>query len=435
MLAGCGFHGVYNVPLPGGADLGSHPYRVTAQFTDALDLVPQSGVRVNNVAVGRVSKITLEPNGKLADVTLEINDSVHLPANAVASIQQTSLLGEKFVDLAPPTTGAPTGTLTNGATITVQSTSQGVQLEQVFGALSLLLNGGGVGQLQQISTELNKAADGKEADIRSFLTSADKVIGQLNKRRDSITEALDGLNGLSKTLAQNNGKIDNILANFSPGLQVLADQRTQLVSMLHSLDQLSQVTVSTLNASQRDIVHDLQTLQPILQNLANAGAALPQSLQVLFTYPFGDGALGAIRGDYLNTFVTENLRTPGGNVVTSNAWPAVSSSGTGSTASTSAASSIPPTIAPPPGLLPPTSSALPGMPSSTIVTSPSGSASTSPTGSASGSSSAPGSASGSNSPSGSNTPSGSGSASSSGSGSATGSSSATTGSSAPGGGS
>ena len=63
-VAGCstgGFNGIYTIPLPGGANLGSHPYQVTAEFTNVGDLVPQSAVRVNNVAVGRVTNIYLPP--------------------------------------------------------------------------------------------------------------------------------------------------------------------------------------------------------------------------------------------------------------------------------------------------------------------------------------------------------------------------------------
>ena len=62
LVAGCGQHGftgLYNAPLPGGADLGDDPYRVTAQLADVLDLVPQASVKVNDVAVGRVSGIRL----------------------------------------------------------------------------------------------------------------------------------------------------------------------------------------------------------------------------------------------------------------------------------------------------------------------------------------------------------------------------------------
>jgi len=51
-VAGCssgGFNGIYSIPLPGGANLGPHPYQVTAEFSNVVDLVPQSSVKVNNV--------------------------------------------------------------------------------------------------------------------------------------------------------------------------------------------------------------------------------------------------------------------------------------------------------------------------------------------------------------------------------------------------
>jgi virulence factor Mce-like protein len=99
-LGGCGFS-PYDLPLPGGADLGNHPYTVKVQFRDVLDLVPQSGVRVNDIAVGKVTSIKLD--GWTALVTLKINKDAKLPDNAEATIRQTSLLGEKFVSLAPPT--------------------------------------------------------------------------------------------------------------------------------------------------------------------------------------------------------------------------------------------------------------------------------------------------------------------------------------------
>ena len=39
VLSGCNFT-PYSLPLPGGADLGDHPYTVKAEFRDAMDLVP-----------------------------------------------------------------------------------------------------------------------------------------------------------------------------------------------------------------------------------------------------------------------------------------------------------------------------------------------------------------------------------------------------------
>lgn len=346
-VAACSGNGIYDVNLPGGADLGSHPYTVTAVFTNVLDLVRQASVQVNDVAVGQVQDISLGPEGKTALVRLKINGDVHLPANATASIQQTSLLGEKYVQLAAPPN--PEGTLANGATI--RNTSQGVQIEQIFEALSLLLTGGHIGRLHDIVVELNNATQGRTADVRALLDSADKVIASIDSHRDDIVAALDQVNALARTLTANQRNISIALRDLPAGLKVLASQRKQLVTMLDALDRLSKTTVHTVRASQHAFVADLKSLSPILRHLSEAGSALPQSLQVLLTYPFPDSVLQAIKGDYLNVFITQNLNTPGGQVVAP-----LTPQHRVATA--------------PPTLLPPVSSAGPGLPESTIVTTP-----------------------------------------------------------------
>lgn len=135
------FNGIESLPLPGGADLGSHPYEITADFNDVLNLMPQSAVKVNDVAVGRVTKISLSQDNWSARVTMKINGKVKLPENAYAHLEQSSLLGEKFIQLAAPTKGASTAMLRTGQTIPLTRTNRNPEVEEVFGALSMLLNG------------------------------------------------------------------------------------------------------------------------------------------------------------------------------------------------------------------------------------------------------------------------------------------------------
>ncbi|MFJ2630710.1 MCE family protein [Streptomyces sp. NPDC087422] len=302
-LAGCSLN-VQNVPLPGGADLGGHPYTVKADFADVLDLVPQASVRVNDVAVGRVTKIGLGADGWSATVTMKVNGKVRLPANAYAHLEQSSLLGEKYIQLsAPPGTPAASGTLRDGAVIPASRTNRNPEVEEVFGALSMLLNGGGVAQLKTISVELNKALTGNEPQIRSMLHQVDTLVSDLDAHKQDITDALDGVNELSATLAARDQKVGTVLTGLSPGLKVLEQQRGSLVTMLRSLDTLSGVAVDTVNRSKDDMVADLKALAPTLRRLADAGDALPDSLQVLVTYPFTDEVLNGVKGDYLNVYL------------------------------------------------------------------------------------------------------------------------------------
>jgi phospholipid/cholesterol/gamma-HCH transport system substrate-binding protein len=306
-ISGCGSISLQGVPLPGGADLGSHPYQVTVQFRDVLDLVPQSSVKVNNVSVGQVKTIDLDRKNWFADVHVEINGNVRLPANAQAQLKQTTLLGEKYVEIDAPTDAPPQRTLVDGATIPVERTNRFPEVEEIFGALSMLLNGGGIGQLQSISKELNTALNGHEGDTRALLADLNTLTGTLDGQKDNITRALDGVDRLSASLDQQRGNLDSVLTELQPGLAVLNEQRPQLIGLLRALDHLSDVATDVVNHSQGDVVADLRALQPTLRELANSGDNLAKSLQILATPPFPDSAVDAIHGDYMNLDVTLDL--------------------------------------------------------------------------------------------------------------------------------
>ncbi|MFI2736854.1 MCE family protein [Streptomyces sp. NPDC018711] len=296
------FDGIEDLPLPGGADLGSHPYTVTAELDDVLSLVPQSAVKVNDVAVGRVTAIELGTDNWSARVTLEINGDVRLPAGAGARLEQSSLLGEKYIQLVAPPKDDGTR-LTDGSVIPIARTNRNTEVEEVFGALSLLLNGGGVNQLKTITRELNAALGGREPEVRSMLNRVNTLVTNLDAHRGDITRALDGVNRLSATLAGRKKDVDTVLTGLSPGLKTLENQRGSLLTMLRALDTLSGVAVSTVDASKKDMIADLKALAPTLTALADAGADLPDSLQVLLTYPFTDEVMNGVKGDYLNTYL------------------------------------------------------------------------------------------------------------------------------------
>lgn len=391
-LSGCGLGavsgGVYEAPLPGGADVGEDPVTLSAEFSDVLDLVPQSSVKVDNVAVGRVAKIRLTEDGRSARVSLVVRDDVSLPAGTTARLQQTSLLGEKYVALirpANPVAGEPLG---DGAVLGRGDTEAAAQVEEVLGALSMVLNSGGIAQFQEISREMQKISDGRPEEIKAFLTEMDRFVSVLDSRSASITSAIESLNELAVTLEKDKTKIAEALEGLSPGMQVLVDQRPQLVAMLEALDKLSKVTISTLDEAQDDIVADLKLLDPILDQLAKAGSDLPYALEILFTYPFPDEVLNAIRGDYMNLFMITNFRTPAGCQSKGCEWlqPAVGGGSGGSVSSRSGPADAPP------GLLPSTTSPVPGssspsIPGESILPSDPGSSSSSSDPSESGSSS------------------------------------------------
>lgn len=313
-LSGCGFQGLYSAPLPGGADLGSNPYRVLVDFDDVLDLVPQSSVKVNDVTVGKVESVTLV--GWRARAQVVVNGDVTLPANAHARIRQTSLLGEKFVSLSYPPAGEVSDPVPLSQAphpgyayphIGIARTGSTPELEAVLGALSLLLNGGGLEQIKTITHELNEALSGHAGDIRSLLSQISIFTTTLNAQKGGILRAIDSLDALAARLNSQRPVLAGALDTMPQAVKILADEKDQFVTLLRSLDKLSTVAVKVINASQDNFVSALTHLDPVMTQLTLAGEALPKSLELLATYPFPRTAVNGIKGDYTNLFLTADL--------------------------------------------------------------------------------------------------------------------------------
>ena len=306
--AGCGLPELADLPLPGGAPAGAG-YTVTVEFSDVLDLVPQAAVKVDDVTVGSVEKISLA--GWHAQVRLRIDRAVRLPANATAAVRQSSLLGEKYVTVAAPPTEPARGRLGDGDVIPLSRTSRGAEVEEVLAALGLLLNGGGLAQLRTINEELGKALDGREPAVRDTLHQLDTFIGGLDRQKTDIVRAIDALDRLSGRLARQRQVVGDALDNLAPGLTVLAQQRAQLTKALTALGELGRVGTRVVDRSRDDTLASVRALQPILEQLARAGDDLPKSLEFMLSYPFPPNVTGAIVGDFVNLSVTADLDAAG----------------------------------------------------------------------------------------------------------------------------
>lgn len=305
MVSGCGWTGLQGVQLPGGAASGGRSYRVTVEFQDVLDLVPQSAVKVNDVTVGTVETVRL--HGWTARVRLRISGSVKLPANATAELGQTSLLGEKYVSLAAPSGVKPVGRLTDGADIPLSRSGRNTEVEEVLSALAALLNGGGVAQLHTITVELNKALGGREDRVKDLLGQLDTFVGGLDAQRADIVRALAAVDRLSGSFAARHTTIARAVDTLPAGLKALADERADLTTMLTSLSGLGTVATKVIDSSRDDTLANLRHLDPILTRLDAAGTDLPNALELLTTYPFPRNVTGAVKGDYVNLDATVDL--------------------------------------------------------------------------------------------------------------------------------
>jgi phospholipid/cholesterol/gamma-HCH transport system substrate-binding protein len=305
--SGCGWSGLNANPLPFAAGNGDDALTVTVHLANAVNLVPNSEVKVNDVTVGSVRRI--EFDDWQARLTVGLEPDVRLPENTQARIGQKSLLGAEYLELAPPTGERPHGTLADGAVIPLARTGRYPETEELFAALATVLNGGGLAQIDTITSELNDAFNGRESDVRELVVLLGTLMGTLDDQRAEIVAATEGVNDLSRTFADDRETLDAALETMPRAVDILRDERDELTETLDNLAEFGDSTTDLLTANRAQLRRNLASLRPILHELGDAGDALTNFLAGL-TFPFPlEGLIKSAKGDYLNLFLTVDATT------------------------------------------------------------------------------------------------------------------------------
>jgi phospholipid/cholesterol/gamma-HCH transport system substrate-binding protein len=305
-LSGCGWRGLNSMRLPGTEGSGPGSYTVEVQLPDIGTIQQNSRVRVADVTVGNVVKI--ERQDWHALLTIRLDGDVNLPANATAKVGQTSLLGSLHVELAPATDEPPQGRLHEGSLIPLKNGGAYPTTEQTLAAVSLLLNGGGVGRLQDVVQTFSTAFRGREQEMRSLIEQLDKFVANVNDQTGDIIDATESLNRVVGTFADQKPVVDQALKTIPDALAVLKDERAHLAEALDQFGKFSALTADAVNQTKENLVKELKELAPVLHSLADAGPALTRSLSILLTYPFPNETLDNwMRGDYGNLTMVVDL--------------------------------------------------------------------------------------------------------------------------------
>ena len=305
-LSGCGWRGLNSFTLPGTSGGGPGAYTIQAQMPDVVTIQQNTRVRVDDVNVGNVTNIELQDWHAL--VTMRINGDVRLPANSTAKLGQTSLLGSMHIELTPPKDEPPVGQLKNGSVIPLPRASMYPTTEQTLASVSILLNGGGIGQLQEINQAIAKAFAGRENDMRSLLSQLDEFIARTNDQTDDIITAAENLNALAGQVAAKDPVVDKALMTVPKALAVLATERAKIAEAIDQVGKFSAIAADTIHQSRESLVNNLRNIAPVLRSLADAGPSLTKGLDGLATYPWPTSTVkNWFRGDYANLTMIVDL--------------------------------------------------------------------------------------------------------------------------------
>jgi phospholipid/cholesterol/gamma-HCH transport system substrate-binding protein len=331
-LGGCGFHGLSLQSLPKLGGVTGATYPIYATFANVLNLPVGGQVRVGPQVVGEVSDISAIDFQ--ASVTMRIEKNVTLLQGTTAQVRFDNPLGDEYVLLtAPADTQVPH--LRPGAQIPESDTGTAPSVEDTLGALSLVLNGGGINQLQTIIHELNNAFNGNQPQIRSFLGTVNAALSSLAHGRVALDDFLASAGNLTRELNGTGGaganKISKAVSSIAPAIGVLASENASLGRLFGALSNLGAVGTQIAQQSGQNGVDDVRALLPVVDQLNAVSQQLAPVLSEVSRFEAETPKVAP--GDYLQVGVVANVILPSGDF-SPNVDPSDSMTGSGARAIT-----------------------------------------------------------------------------------------------------
>lgn len=275
-------------------------YELTAEFDDVGDLFEQHSVQIADVRVGQVGDIELTDDFR-ARVTLLIKHDIDVPVGSTALLRTTSLLGEKFVEIRPPSGEA----MRNGPYLEpgseIGQTATAPELEfvadtliEVLGAVeasdvAALIDAGGIG------------FGGQREALSSLVGDLATVSNTLAERSGQLVRIIEELDGTASTLAAGSGDLEEALSHLAETTTILAVNRDRAVDALDQLSRLARVENTVVTEHFDAVNRQIQQVDDILAQLAGRQGDVDSLLQWLERFVVG--LPEAIPRDFTNVYV------------------------------------------------------------------------------------------------------------------------------------
>jgi virulence factor Mce-like protein len=272
-LSGCATDGLASLPLPA-PGVGSGGYRLTAVFSNALNLPANAKVRLAGADVGQMESMVARNYTAVA--TLRIMDGVLLPQGSTAELRSATPLGDVFVAIQPPSPAQPGAPLLgDGDTIDLASTRSAATVESLLGSAAILVNGGAVRNFTNVINGLGKATGDQGEAFGTLIRKTNHTLGKLNARSEEISTAMTETSRLAEEIAAKNHVISDVMAQARPATDTLATHTTQIADLVEQLGDVSGQlrkfpSIAGTDTSGRSVIADANTIAKAWNDVALA---------------------------------------------------------------------------------------------------------------------------------------------------------------------
>lgn len=226
-----------------------------AEFTDVGGLEEGDFVRIAGVEVGKVSKISIEPNA-LVLVEFSAAKSAVLTDGTIAAIRWADVIGGRYLALEEGAGGVKR--LAPGQTIATGQTRPALDLDALIGGFRPLFRALNPDQVNALSSQLIAAFQGEGTTVNSFLAHTADATATLADRGQLIGEVITNLNTVLGSLAQRSDQFGKAIDSLAQLIQLLAERKSDISSAVAHTNAAAAAVADLLGAA-RPPIHKVVT--------------------------------------------------------------------------------------------------------------------------------------------------------------------------------
>ena len=250
---------------------GGDTYTLTAHFPRAVSVFPSGDVRVLGLPAGQVTKVEIE--GDTVLVELSIDSDVKVPKGARAQIVPQSLIGERYIQLSPAYVDGMDA-MADGEEI--KDTIVPVEPDEALAALKEFLDSLDPNGIGELVTNLEEDLRGNGAALNDTLGEFSQLVETFSSNDDVLLRIIDSFDQLSATLVTREAQLGEVLDAFAAASDVLADERQSITELVDGLANLSQTGLRIVGEHSTALRADIETL-------ADAAATIDANLASVTT--------------------------------------------------------------------------------------------------------------------------------------------------------
>jgi phospholipid/cholesterol/gamma-HCH transport system substrate-binding protein len=234
---------------------GTGTKTVTAYFPRTVSVYEGSDVRVLGVPVGQVEEVV--PEGTRVKVTMTYDSEVEVPLDAQAVIISPSVVGDRYIQLAPAYTEGKV--LPDNSVLETQRTAIPLELDEIYASLDELTvalgpeGANSEGALTDLLEQTARNFGGQGAEFKQTIQDFGELSTTLDDNKEELFDSARQLQAFIETLAENDGTVRQFNKSLGNVSQMLDGERQELATALNHLG-VALDTVGSFVRTNRDLL-------------------------------------------------------------------------------------------------------------------------------------------------------------------------------------